>query len=115
MKIDTGRHFTLLCCVLSVFCVSALWLSLYSTGWLDTLLLPPAPRRVSALPKRYERRPQLAPTPEQAIADQNATLVERDEFYRSLPTQDIQKKRLDDQVKLLEEYDEDPDAFVKKY
>ncbi|MCY2995448.1 MAG: FkbM family methyltransferase [Planctomycetota bacterium] len=49
------------------------------------------------------------------IIDQNAYLLEKDAYYRSLPTQDLQGRRLADQAKLLEAYEKDPVAFVNRY
>jgi hypothetical protein len=44
-----------------------------------------------------------------------AYLLEKSDYYRNLPAQDVQKKRLADQAKILQEYEKDPAAFVNKY
>lgn len=53
-----------------------------------------------------------APAPSNNL---NAYLLEKSDYYRNLPAQNLQKKRLADQAKILEDYKKDSAAFVKKY
>jgi hypothetical protein len=115
MKRFTLCHFIFFCCGLWVICVSALGLWLYFLGWLDAGLPPSAPTQGAAIVKRTEMRSPSAPTQVAAVVDQNTHHVERNAFYQSLPAQDVQHKRLEDQAKLLEAYEKDPEAFLKEY
>jgi hypothetical protein len=55
---------------------------------------------------------RLAPVPFNPL---KAYLLEKSDYYRNLPTQDLQEKRLADQAKILEDYEKDPAAFVNEY
>jgi hypothetical protein len=45
----------------------------------------------------------------------NAYLMDRDAFYRRLPAQYVQNRRIEDQAKLLEAYKDDPEGFLQEF
>jgi hypothetical protein len=55
------------------------------------------------------------PSAQRQTVDQNAYLIDRDAFYQQLPSQYVQKRRIEDQARLLEVYKKDPEGFLKKY
>ncbi len=57
----------------------------------------------------------MATTQIDAIFDLNAYLLDRNAFYQGLPAQDVQNTRLEDQAKLLEAYEKDPEKFLDGY
>jgi hypothetical protein len=101
----------------SVFVVSTsgigLWL--YFTERRLSVLSPSTPTQSVAIGERTKMRSPSTPTQDEATVDLNTYLVGRDAFYRSLPKQDVQNKRLEDQAKLLEAYEKDPAAFLERY
>lgn len=111
----TLRHLIFVCCGLCVICASALGLCLYFMGWRDGVLSQSPPTPGGVIVKRTEMRSPSAPTRDPAAVDQNIYLAGRNAFYQSLPEQDFQDKRLEDQAKLLEAYEKDPKAFLEEY
>ena len=108
MQRNLRRNLILICC----------GLILLSMGiWLGTSY------RISEIDVTPPTRPVRDPVevivaePKQitATVDLNAYIVRRDEFYRKLPAQYVQNKRLEDQEKLLEAYEKDPKAFLEQY
>ena len=115
MTRSTRLYSLFFCCGLCVGCALALGLWLFLLGWLDAVHSPSAPTQVAPIVKGAEMRPPSAPTQVAAVVDQNTHLVERNAFYQNLPAQDIPNKRLEDQAKLLETYEKDPEAFLEEY
>jgi hypothetical protein len=98
------KRFTLgqliLCCAISVVVTIALGLFVRAMGW--------------HRPIRSVVSAQLG-LEEPLKCDHNAYLLEKDAYYRNLPAQDLQARRIADQAKLLEDYEKAPQAFVRKY
>ncbi len=106
------RHFLFFYSGLCVFCALLLGLWTYFLEATDAAapVRGPGSGNASANPTAPSR-----PKPDVPFVDQNAHLVERNTFYQSLPAQDAQTRRLEDQARVLETFEKDPDAFVEKY
>jgi FkbM family methyltransferase len=57
----------------------------------------------------------FSPTPASPIQDFSKYLLDNKDLYSGISERELQEKRLSDQAKLLEEYEKDPTAFIKKY
>ena len=98
------KRFTLgqliLCCAVSVVATVGFGLWMRAMQWHH------------AIDRAWDRVMHRSEPP---AIDHHPYLLEQDAFYRSLPAQDLQEKRLADQAKLFEAYQRDPAAFLKGY
>ena len=69
----------------------------------------------AAIVKGSKMRAPSVPKQVAAVVDKNTYLVDRNAFYQSLPAKYVENKRLEDQAKLLEAFEKDPEAFLEEY
>lgn len=109
------RDLLVMGCVVFVASLSGIGLWLGLSEWRISANSAATPTPDVASGEGAKARPPGRPARRKARLDPDEYLVDRDEFYRGRPEEDIRARRLKDQADILESYEEDHAAFLKRY